>query len=368
MSGVLPSLRALGLALLAVLLPVTAAQAHSYPDPALRTVFDGVQPALPAGVVVSVAPSVVDELVVSNPTRTPLEVLALGGEPFLRVSAAGVQANLASPTWYATGTPEGGPQPPADVLRDRGRGLPRWVLVSRSSVWSEFDPRLRPATAATSAMRRAAKDRVLVTWRIPMRYGGRVLAATGHVLFAPVRGGLTVAVTRSPVTATALQGELPGLFLSAPPGREVLVRGRDGLPFLRFRGGVVQADTASRSWVDDQRAKGREVRGSGWVTVARGTTYSWLDTRLRYPADQPPADQLGRRAVVQRWSVPVAVDGTEAAIEGTVTWVPRAMALRGLAAPARSSGARLRWWVAGAAGAAALLALLGAQRLRRRRR
>lgn len=365
MSGVLSSLRALGLALLVgVALPVPAAQAHSYPDPALRTVFDGVQPAsLPAGVVVSVVPSVVDELAVSNPTPTPLEVLATGGEPFLRVSAAGVQANLASPDWYATATPEGGPQPPADVLRDRGRGTPRWALVSRSSAWSEFDPRLRPPAAATPQLRRAAKDRVLVTWRIPLRYGTTELAATGHVLFAPVRGGLTVAVTSAPVSVTALQGELPGLFLSAPPGEQVVVLGRDGLPFLRFRGGVVQADTASRSWADDQRAKGREVSGTGWVTVARGTTYSWLDPRLRYPSDQPPADQLGRRGVVQRWRVPVTVDGTAGAIEGTVTWVPRAEALRALAAPVRSTAPSRWWWAAGAA----LLLLVAAAVLRHRR-
>lgn len=99
----------LAVVLLGLILAVPA-EAHSYADPALRVVFDGVQPtALPAEVVVDVRPSVVDELVLSNPTTTPLEVLAVGGEPFLRVSSAGVQANLASPDWYSTSTPEGGP-------------------------------------------------------------------------------------------------------------------------------------------------------------------------------------------------------------------------------------------------------------------
>ena len=43
-------------------------------------------------------------------TAEPLEVLAAGGEPFLRVSSGGVLANLASPDWYSTATPEGDPQ------------------------------------------------------------------------------------------------------------------------------------------------------------------------------------------------------------------------------------------------------------------
>ena len=73
-------------AVLLLLLSVPA-QAYSYADPALRTVLDGVSPALPTGVVVEVVLSVVDELRLTNPTAQPLEVLAVGGEPFLMISA-----------------------------------------------------------------------------------------------------------------------------------------------------------------------------------------------------------------------------------------------------------------------------------------
>lgn len=375
----LPRLRprpAAALAVLAVLVLAAPAGAHSYADPALRTVLDGVQPpVLPAGVVVAVQPSVVDELVVSNPTPTPLDVLAQGGEPFLRVSSAGVLANLASPDWYATGTPEGGPPLPADVARDRGRGAPRWAQVSSGDTWSEFDPRLHPAAAVSPAVRAAAQDRVLRTWTIPLRYGGRPLQATGHVLFSPVRGGLLVVLSHTPsgLVAGALQGELPGLFLRVPAASRVDVEGRDGRPFLRFGGGVVQANTASASWADDQRARGRAAPASGdaphWTVVARSQSWSWLDPRLRYPSDEPGRDVLARTSptVLTRWTVPLVVDGAPADLGGTVSWVPRRTALAELGVRSRSSGGSRTGWLVTAAGAA-VVAALGALVLRRRRR
>jgi hypothetical protein len=253
-------------ALLLAFVP-TPASALSYTDPALRTVLDGVQPSpLPAGASVAVVPSVVDQLVVSNITAHVLEVEVVGGEPFLRVSSAGVLANLASPDWWSTGTPEGGVPPPADVQRDRGKGAPRWALVSHGSVWGAFDTRIHPPVEASPAQRAAGKDAVLTTWRVPLRYGGQALAATGHVSFTPVRGALQVAVARAPagLTATALQGELPGLFVRAD--RDVVVEGRDAQPFLRFRGGLVEANTASASWVDDRWS---EARTSPVASAAR---------------------------------------------------------------------------------------------------
>lgn len=327
------------LATTALLLGAAPALAHSYADPALTTVLDGVQPSvLPASVVVAVRPSVVDELVVSNPTVIPLDVVAVGGEPFLRVDRTGVLANLASPDWYLTGNPEGGAVPPADVLRDKGKAAPRWARVSRVGTWAEFDPRLHPPTTVSPQQRAAAKDLVVATWRIPLRYGSTPLAATGHVSFTPIRGGFVTAVTAAPkgIVANALQGELPGVLLQVPAGRTVVVLGAQGEPFLRFSAGAVEANTSSPSWVADQRARGNAVPPAGgtagvhWQRVAAAPSFSWLDSRLRYPADQPPADVVARSSasVVRRWSVPLIVDGTAAALDGTDTWVPRAVATR----------------------------------------
>lgn len=328
----------LAAAALLVVLTASNAQAHSYSDPALRTVLDGVQPAtLPAGVTVEVVPSVVDELQLTNPTAQPLEVLAVGGEPFLKINADGVLANLASPDWYLTGTPEGGPPVPPEVQRLGGKGPARWLRVSREPVWTEFDPRLRPAVTVPPDVRAKGKEAVLAIWRIPLRYAGQPLAATGHVAFTPIRGGFTVTADPAPqgLTVTPLQGELPGLLLKAPPERTVVVLGDAGEPFLRFAAGQVQANLASPSWVADQRARGRSVPprdGVRWSVVGRGATYAWLDPRLRFPSDLPSAEVLAKQTptVVQTWSVPVTVDGAATTLRGSVTWVPRAVATRAL--------------------------------------
>lgn len=347
--------------LMLVLVGAAPADARSYTDPALQTVLDGVSPtALPAPVSVAVVPSVVDQLVVSNPTPTVLEVVGTDGRPFLRISSAGVLADLSSRDWYLTGTPEGGLVPAG------AGGAPRWARVSRGTTWAEFDPRLHPAVTPTAMQRRAGRDAVLATWAVPLRYGGKGYTAGGHVLFSPVRGGFTVAVTKVPagLTATALQGELPGLFVRAEQPTTVL--GRDGRPFLTYDGTRWTADTSSPSWVDVSRARGQGVPTGGASTVvARGSSYSWLDARLRYPHDLPPQQDLARTTVVQRWSVPVTVAGRAAALEGTVTWVPRTTAL---AAVTPSTTAHGHGRTRALAGLAAAAVLSGATVLARRAR
>jgi hypothetical protein len=355
--------------LVLLVLPSVPAAAHSYADPALRSVLDGVQPtALPAGASVEVVPSVVDELRITNTTAQPLEVLAVGGEPFLRVSSEGVLANLASPDWYVTGTPEGGPPLPPDVQRLQGKGPARWLRVSREPVWTEFDPRLRPQVSVPASTRAAGKEAVLAVWRIPLTYAGTMLAATGHVAFSPIRGGFTVAVGALPdgLTASPLQGELPGIFLKVPAGRVVVVQGGAGEPFLRFAGGRVEANVASSSWLADQRARGRAVAaasGVRWSVIGKGLTYAWLDPRLRYPADLPPEQALASTTptVVQHWTVPLTYDGEAASLTGDVVWVPRALATKALRGQAPAKHATPVFWIAGG-GLALALGLVAAWR------
>lgn len=351
------------LSLLVVLLVPGTAVAHSYSDPALRSVLDEVRPGLPPGVEIALLPSVVDELVLTNRTTVPLEVLGRDGRPFLRVRHFLVEANLANPDWYLTALPEGAPVLPASA---HAGAAPRWAVVGHDGTWSEFDPRAHPPVTVTPELRAAGRSRIVAAWSIPLRYGGVPLAATGHVLLEPVRGGLVVATTSAPsgVTATPLQGELPGLFVGVPVGHDLVVLGSDGAPFLRFAGGVVRVRTASPSWRADQRARGRAVVDSGWATVARTPAYSWLEPRLRYERDVPPDNLVDRRSVVRRWSVPVVLDGARTTLQGTVTWVPRAEGLRAVRPDRAPQQRRWPWVAAGLVGAC--VALLVVRRVIRR--
>lgn len=352
-------MRRLCLLLLAVLALPGTADAHSYRDPALRSVLDEVRPALPQGVSVTLRPSVVDELVLSNRTDVPLEVLGRDGAPFLRLRRGLVEADVAHPDWYLTALPEGAPDLPSYART----GAPaRWLRVATTGTWSEFDPRVRPPVSVSKELRAAGRRRVVAAWSVPLRYGGAPLSATGQVLLEPVRGGLVVATAEVPagLTATPLQGELPGLFLRVPEGHRAVVLGTDGRPFLAFADGAVRARVASPSWRADQQARGRTVSGTGWAVVARAQSFSWLDPRLRYPRDVPPDDLVGRRSVVQRWAVPVLLDGVPAHLTGTVTWVPRAEGVNAVLG-SRDDGAahRRRLLVGLGAGALLLLAAAG---------
>ncbi|MFP5370400.1 MAG: hypothetical protein ACLGI3_06590, partial [Actinomycetes bacterium] len=103
----------------------------------------------------------------------------------------------------------------------------------------------------------------------------------------------------------------------------------------------------SRTHVEDRQARGLpagppspEPRFSPPDPAA--TSWTWLDARLRYPRDLPPDDVLrrGQEIVVQRWSVPVEVDGAPAALAGVVRWVPEPS----LRAAATDSGGLPGWW------------------------
>lgn len=60
------------------------------------------------------------------------------------------------------------------------------------------------------------------------------------------------------------------------------------------------------------------------VVDPAGSSYTWLDARLRYPADLPPEPVLraADATVVDRWAVPVQLGADRITLRGTVSWVP----------------------------------------------
>ena len=327
------------LALLVALLCLIGAlpaSAHES-DPRIVTTVEEVVPALPDEVVVQVQAGIATQLVAANPTDTVLEVVGREGRPFLRLSSAGVLADVQAEEFFTTSSPTGA-SPGAET-----GGPPRWVRISAGSSWGWYDHRLHPEelTAPTDT----GSEALLGRFTVPLRYGEQGVEVRGTVRFRPLLGSFLVRADPGPqgLSVQALPGRLPGVFLTAPPGPDVLVQGRDGEPFLRITEAGVEVNTSSRTHVEDRQARGQSAGPPAptptFELVAPGArSYTWLDARLRYPQDLPPADVLRAEApsVVQEWQVPVSVAGASAALTGDVTWVPEADAaeqVSGVAAP-----------------------------------
>jgi hypothetical protein len=357
---------ALAVGMLAAVLVLAGAPAAAHEgDPRLVTVLDEVVPGLPPEVVLQVQAGLATQLVASNPTPEVLEVLGREDRPFLRLSSAGVLADVAAPDFYATSNPSGA------VPDDVAGGSARWVQISAGDSWGWYDHRLHPERLRAPADEGRTAE--LADFEVPLRYGQRDVAARGRVVFQPLLGSFEVTADPAPadLTVSALPGRLPGVFLSAPPG--VTVLGRDDEPFLRFTAAGVEVNAHSRTHVEDRQARGLPAAQPSpqpaWMLTAPGArSYTWLDARLRYPADLPPDDVLRRDepTVVQRWEVPVLLGDQPQVLSGDIRWVPEAEAAAraGAAPPAASEPDRLPWVLLTGA---VLLVLVLAVGLRRRR-
>lgn len=311
---------------------VTAGPAMAHAgDPTLVTRLDTVNPGLPVGVTAEVRSTISDQLVVTNTTATPLTALDPEGAEFLRISADGVQGNTASPYFHLTAAP---PEVRVPVPSSASSGAaPVWVAMSSEPTWAWFDPRLSPAFLQVPVGGR--QDNVetradVATWSVPLRYGADAVTVDGVLERRPVTGRFETTMGSQPdgISAVLGQGYVPTLSLLAAPGREVTVLGRDGQPYLRFGAGGAEVNRDSLTYREDLLGRGR-VPGAtevGWAPLPGTTT--WLDTRLRFPAEDPPerfADAVDP-VEVARWEVPVIVDGTPQVLSGAIRWMPNGRA------------------------------------------
>lgn len=321
--------------LLAVaLVGLTGAPAGAHQaDPRVVTVLDEVSPSLPSQVVVQVQANLATQLVVDNPTDTVLEVLGTSGLPFLRISSAGVLADVASEDFLTTANPDGAA--PSNQGRDS-----RWAQISAGSSWGWYDHRLHPRELAAPAD--TGRQARLASFEVPLRYGEQPVTVRGHVEFQPLLGAFQVVAGQAPegLVVQALPGKLPGVFLSNPGRLPLTVLGRDGEPFLRFGEGGLEVNENSRTHVEDRQARGLPAGApsptpSFRLVDARGTSYTWLDARLRYPEDLPPESVLraSEPTVLSRWEVPITLAGGPAVLTGEVSWVPEPNAAALVAAP-----------------------------------
>ncbi|MGH9227285.1 MAG: hypothetical protein ACRD07_00920 [Acidimicrobiales bacterium] len=119
------------------------------------------------------------------------------------------------------------------------------------------------------------------------------------------------------------------LELTVGRGRQVVVTGYQGEPYLRFRpDGTVQRNRRSpATYVNDSRDATAEVPDSAdpdadpdWETVADGGAYNWHDHRIHWMgSERPDGAQPGEWT--RPWAVDIEVDGTPTRITGTLALV-----------------------------------------------
>lgn len=344
--------RALGVAVIvaAVVAVATFPAAAHGGDPTLVPTVREISPALPIDVVVQARTTVSEQLLVANPTSTPLLVLDPAGVPFLRVSRAGAEGNVANPYFHRTLNPAG---VRARVPTQARPGAePRWVHLGKDDSWGWFEPRLHPLEPGTEPQ--GGSD--VAAWQVGLRYGAQPVQVVGALERRTVTGSFFVqAEPRTDGLSVSIgQGSTPAVLLVAPPQQRVEVVGRDGRPFLRLDAAGVSANTASASFRDNPEFLAAAGQRQGWIRVGAPGRARWLDPRLQYSADRPPAvvERAGRPAQLGRWEIPVTVNGAAAPLQGTLSWLPVASAL-----PAEG-GDRLPW-APMAAGTAVVLAGIG---------
>lgn len=328
------------------LLPLGSAKAHDERN-ATTVVLDEIVPPLP-GVVIQAVSSVTAQLVVENPTPTPLEVLGVDGSPYLRIGPAGVEANLRSADWYRSNDPVGATPLPAAA---DGGAPPRWVLVSREPAWGWFDHRLH-----------AAADDRPGPWAVPMRYGATVVTVRGRRTAIDTAGRFATRVHPPPdgVGVIVVDGRVPALILTATGPQVVTVIGEEGEPMARAGPAGAEVNLASPTWSLTAAARhGRIPDGiidagapPRWEHFNRAPQLTWLDRRL-----------AGRPMTTHDWAVPILIGARESELTGTTAWLPDirpAVAVADPAGPPRAGLARL-------GGLIAALGLVLGLVLRRRR-
>ncbi len=335
------------------------AGAHGEGSQDIRTVIERTSPALP-GISVRTVSSAATALEVVNRGSEPVEVLTDRGVPFLRIRPDGVEANVNAREWYASGNPDGAADPPPEA---RIGGPVRWERVSRSPGWTWFEHRLHPSDATVPpGIRESGERRRFGDWKVPLRVGGRPAAIEGYIEYRPLLGQLVPAFTGSStpaagVVGAVLPGPVPGIFLDTTSSRErVTVLGASGEPFLRFGPRGVAANLHSPTHQADQRVRGEQPAAVAdprarprWREVAEDARYSWVETRARYPREQPPdaVVDAGRRRKLLDWTVPLEVGGRRAELRGATSWVPAPREPPPGSGPLRGRGPAL--WLAGLA-------------------
>ncbi len=354
-------------------MPAERGNAHAGTADGSRPVISNVDPALP-GIAATAVFAGEWQVTLSVVSGEGVAVLDENGRPFLRFGPGGVEGDYAAPAWHRSAVV---PKLPGLRLPDgvRDDGAPDWRLVTRSTSWAWFDPRIKSEPGlVTPAMIEAGVPARLREFSIPLQVGGRSAHIRGYLEFEPPRGRYRHTLLSAPRPAPGieiglLEGQtVPTLTLRNDSAEPVTVLGGDGEPFLRVAG-AVEANLASPSWVQIGRALGRTPNGVAdpaaeprWERIGEGRLTSWPDFRSRPPDAEPQITGVkpGGAIEVKRWSIPLRIGTLASEVKGVTAFEPNLP-------PSRRPGPA--GLAAAAAGLMVLVAaalILGASRVRRR--
>ena len=310
------------LGLLVVAAPAPQAAAHG-DDPLLTVRLDSVEGA-PADLTVQVQTSVSEQMVVSNPTATPLKVLDPSGRPFVEVSRDGVRVDVSNPFFFRTlGPPDAPVAPPSSAsggTPGAGAAASQWRLATTESSWGWFDPRLHPSETAEGTG-------VVASWEIPLVSGSEPLTARGSLVREPMLGSWMPGRVQAPdgIAVQLLPGKHPAVALTRGSAGSAVVLDDAGQPMLRLDGDGVALDPLSDAALTTSALPATPVAaGDGLAQVGTGQ----LPRLARHPGPAAagcaggslPGQCAGSR-------IAVVIDGRKTTIAGEWLWQPTDTAL-----------------------------------------
>lgn len=255
--------------------------------------------------------AIAPQIVVLNKSSDELVILDEQARPFLRLGPNGVEADLASMTWYQSFAPNG-IQPPATILTElkKNADTERWAWIHDKPGWGWFDPRLNVENSHGHSTRQ--------NWQIPVLIKSRRLSIHGYMEeVGQDTGYWQAAINKSQlpeqIGVRIIQGPVPAIMLQNSGSAEITVLDGNGNQALRIGPAGVWANTFSSLWLAQRKSSRPEV--PQWLHLSQVPRISWLEARL-LPGEKTDTGK------VHDWSIPIHSAEQTLLLSGTTRWRP----------------------------------------------